>query len=197
MGDLKKEFRSRACQQRQLLKSDFLQKASVLICESLSGLPSVRSAQNILAFWPIEGKNEIDLRSFILHENGLGKSIFLPSIKEPTEGLLTIRQFCSTTNLTPGPFHTLEPLGSDVPAEIIDIVIVPGLLFDEQGYRIGYGGGFYDRLLSSVRYDSLSIGVCIDEFIQRDLARETHDIAVKLVLSEVRTIDPAKTVTAK
>ena len=70
------------------------------------------------------------------------------------------------------------------------ICIVPAFMFDKNGYRLGYGKGYYDRYLS--RYKGLTIGICYDENITDELFHGKFDRAVDLVLSEKRILTVEK-----
>ncbi len=79
--------------------------------------------------------------------------------------------------------------------ETIDLVIVPALAFDERGYRLGYGGGYYDRFLPRLRPDCVTIGLTLDALVVPILPTEPHDIPVQIVVTERRVIRRADTTT--
>ncbi len=68
-----------------------------------------------------------------------------------------------------------------MPFDLVEFVIVPGLAFTPDGYRLGYGGGFYDRFLSLVQ--APNAGVCFAEQIVPELPVEAHDVRVQRVIS--------------
>jgi len=78
-------------------------------------------------------------------------------------------------------YAVCEKSGIDIPAEKIDLTLVPGMAFDCDGYRLGYGGGYYDRFLA---IKNLSIGLCRAEFFMECLPRELHDMPVNIVLTD-------------
>jgi 5-formyltetrahydrofolate cyclo-ligase len=106
---------------------------------------------NVSAFWPIEG--EIDLRGLLdaLHEAGCQS--LLPVVVAPAAPL-EFRQWKPGIELIKSAFGVMEPGPEAAPARP-DIVIVPLLSFDDFGYRLGYGGGYYDRTLAALRADGL------------------------------------------
>ncbi|MDR3149001.1 MAG: hypothetical protein LBT88_03145 [Oscillospiraceae bacterium] len=69
-----------------------------------------------------------------------------------------------------------------------DIIIVPGLTFDKNGYRIGKGGGFYDRLLAKAPM-ALSVGLARDELLANEVPRENHDRRVDCIITETQIFD--------
>ena len=72
-----------------------------------------------------------------------------------------------------------------------DVVLVPGIAWDIQGYRIGYGGGYYDRSLNSMTTENKTIGLAFEFQIIPDLPRSVHDRHVDKLVTEVRTLDTA------
>lgn len=71
----------------------------------------------------------------------------------------------------------------------LDVVVVPGLCFDARGHRLGYGAGYYDRFLSTLRPDALRVGVAFDAQVIDHVPNEAHDERVDLLLTEERVID--------
>lgn len=85
----------------------------------------------------------------------------------------------------------LEPVGgTEVPLEEIQFVIVPGLAFDEDGNRLGQGGGHYDRFLSQTH--ALRVGYCFQTQMVRRLEPEPHDVKMDYICTEIYTYDCAK-----
>ena len=89
------------------------------------------------------------------------------------------RRWRPDTALGEGPMHVLEPLeGEIVEDRDIDTVLVPGLAFDRRGHRLGFGGGWYDRMLARCRPDALFCAVAFEEQIFEEVPAEPHDIQV-------------------
>lgn len=92
-------------------------------------------------------------------------------------------------DLQAGPMGIREPRpGRDVPLADIDLFLVPGVAFDLSGFRMGYGGGYYDTTLARAREDARRIGLCFDEELLDRLPAETHDVPVDAVVTEARAI---------
>lgn len=66
------------------------------------------------------------------------------------------------------------------------ITIVPALSFDKNGYRLGYGGGYYDRFLS--QYNGTSVGICYDEMMSNRIPTDKHDKNVDIIITDKQTI---------
>ncbi|HXF36758.1 MAG TPA: 5-formyltetrahydrofolate cyclo-ligase, partial [Actinomycetota bacterium] len=98
----------------------------------------------------------------------------------------------------PQPFHpsahraaygALEPAGGEVlsPQEL-DAVVVPGLAFDRRGYRVGYGGGFFDRFLPRTRPDAFRVGICFHLQLVEEVPHGAGDEPVDAVVTEREVI---------
>ena len=143
------------------------------------------------AFYMAKGK-EVSLSKTI------GKSfledikVFLPKtwLKERK---LTFHRVYSFSDLVPGPFGLLEPNPKNEEADLssLEVILVPGVVFDVKGYRIGYGGGFYDRVLKETR--ALKVGVCYSFQLVESLPVEPHDVPVDLIITEDGIIQCQKT----
>ena len=84
-----------------------------------------------------------------------------------------------------GPFGILEPLDSPrVDARHLRVVVVPGVVFDRRGGRLGHGGGHFDRLLSQT--SGLLVGLCMEDCLIEAVPLEPHDVAVDVVVTEKR-----------
>ena len=130
-----------------------------------------KNSQNVMLFYPLQFEiNLLDLIS----EN---KKFFLPR----TNGLnIDVCPYKKGDKLNVGSFGVKEPKTHPVSAKILDLVIVPALLVDKQNYRLGYGKGYYDRLLTHTNAKTL---VCIaKELIVEKLPVEKHDKKIDIVL---------------
>ncbi len=69
-----------------------------------------------------------------------------------------------------------------------DLIVIPGLVFTPQGYRIGRGGGFYDRLLARWRPRLGCVGVCFEEQLRQGLSLEAHDQKLNVIITDTRLL---------
>jgi len=76
--------------------------------------------------------------------------------------------------------------------EDADIFVVPGIAFDLQGHRIGYGKGYYDKALHRLEGQGKLVGLCYDFQLVDRIAGEPHDVKMDLILSEKRVVRPEK-----
>jgi len=135
-----------------------------------------------LAFYMAKGK-EVSLSKAIGKFFVEGKKVYLPKtwLKERR---LTFHRVYSFSDLVPGPFGLLEPNPKNEEADLgsLEVIFIPGLGFDVKGYRLGYGGGFYDRVLRET--SALKVGVCYSFQLVESLPVEPHDVPVDLIITE-------------
>ena len=157
------------------------------ICDKICSLASFRFADTVLLYSPIG--SEIDLTPVALRALELGKRIAFP-ICDTEHRVMTFKYVFTLDDLNVGTYSIPEP---DIEAESFGgeenaICIVPALAFDKDGYRLGYGGGYYDKFLKIFR--GVSLGVAYDSLIADALPRGIYDMPVNIILTERRNIVP-------
>ncbi len=185
----KENLRREMIAQRNNLKPEEITKKSKIIGEKLFALPEIKKAKTILFF--VSFRNEVETRPLIEKSISLGKRVILPRInKEKKE--LDLYAINNLEELIPGTWNIPEPdprKTNIVTLKEIDTVIVPGVVFDENGNRIGYGGGYYDRLLSKIfQTHKTFIGLCFDFQIKKSIPQEANDVRINFLLTEKRSL---------
>ena len=107
---------------------------------------------------------------------------------EPEENVLSFR-LVDPGAMVDGPMGLREPPADAPRADALDVVIVPCLLVESRGYRLGYGGGWYDRTLPAVCPPALSIAVGYDFQLAAEVPIDEGDVAVARVVTESRAFD--------
>lgn len=160
---------------------------STAILEKLLEDPIFQSAQTVgltISRYP-----EVNIMPLIEHCWHLGKRVAVPKC-DPQKRTMTFRLLESLDQLEMVYMDLQEPneaMTTAIYAEDIDLLIVPGVVFMETGYRIGFGGGYYDRYLTGYRGATRSLA--FDMQITDSVPIESHDIPVEGIITEKRIID--------
>lgn len=138
----------------------------------------------ISAFWPMG--SEIDTRPVLRTLHARGHAVLLPRMQG--RGLPLVFYPWSPGNvLEPGPFGVEQPRADGAPV-VPDVCLVPLLAFDSQGYRLGYGGGFYDRTFAAWQADGhevTRVGLAYSEQEVEAVPHEAFDMPLHAVLTEL------------
>lgn len=177
----KNKIRQEILKTRNNLSTEEVEKKSNLIIQNLEKF--IKNAENIMIF--MDMKNEVRITK--LMELYPEKSFFIPQITDSKNREMKINKY-EENELVLHKFGYYESSSSDFYNEnILDIVIVPAVVFDLEKNRIGFGGGYYDTFLKKVRRGNkkaIFIGVCYDFQIVDKIPREEHDIIVDFVVNE-------------
>ncbi|MFC2174363.1 5-formyltetrahydrofolate cyclo-ligase [archaeon] len=151
------------------------------IAERLFEQPEYKQAKKILLYFSIG--SEVDTCR-ILKDALETKEVYLPYVDGDRMGFSRVK---SLRDLEPGEYGIPEPVNKEENnPEIIDLVIVPGIAFDETGHRVGYGGGYYDRFLPMAKANTIALAY--DVQVIKDIPAEHHDQPVKKIVTEKRVI---------
>lgn len=182
---LKDDLRQRVLGERFKLSAGERRAKSRKIEERLFSLEEFQKASSILFYASF--RSEVETWDMIRRALSSGKHVFLPRVKGRGLLLFRIRDF--DRDVEPGAWGILEPKNDSSPAKIddIDLVVVPGAVFDERGQRLGYGAGFYDRLLSS--FGGMTVGLAFELQIVPEVPAGPHDVPVKKIVTEKRVIE--------
>jgi 5-formyltetrahydrofolate cyclo-ligase len=165
---LKKEARQLFREKRKALTDDERVKLDdlLLIQFQVADIPFIHS---LLTYWPIRENNEPDtnLVTEFLRFRNPGLKICYP-VSDFETNLMVAVAIDIDTAFKKTKFNVYEPQSGDrIPADQIDLVIVPLLAFDRNGYRAGYGKGFYDKFLPGCRADCIKTGFAYFEPVDR------------------------------
>lgn len=156
---------------------------SKAIAEKLFALDEFKSAK-IIAFYLSKG-SEVETFEMIAEVIEHGKEVLVPVTNDEMEFM----KFTSFDDLAPAKFGVPEPKTKIPATREPDVVIVPGVAFDLDLHRLGYGNGYYDRALKKLP-NAIRIGICFDFQIVERIPRHEHDERLHKVVNEKRIIAP-------
>ena len=173
----KDEIRRTMRERRRALTSEERTAASEIICAKLAAL----NLKSPIAVY-LASPQEIDLSPFIRKMRTMGVKVVAPRWNGETYELAVLKGLDDKC-LRQGPMGILEPAEAEIvsPREV-EVWLVPGIAFTRNGKRLGYGGGWYDRLLAEAPKDSLKIGIAHAFQVVDDLPSEPHDILLSKVV---------------
>jgi 5-formyltetrahydrofolate cyclo-ligase len=142
-------------------------------------LPIVKQSKQVMMYYSIN--HEVATEPIISKLLEMGKTVALPACtagKNIRAGIIH-----SLDELVPGIFGLTEPSASAKESDPVDfdLIVVPGVAFDKNGFRLGHGAGYYDRFLAQTQ--AYKLGLAYDFQIVDQLLIELHDIPVQALLS--------------
>ena len=181
--NVNKEHQRKISIKKRATLKDKNSNASKTLQDHLNGLINFQNYKIIASF--ISFKSEIStqfLNEFLLNN---GKILCLPIIKNNSETLNFI-EYNLKTKLVSGKFGIMQP--SNLSKEFLpEIIFTPCLAFDENGFRLGYGGGYYDKTFSylkKIKHKFISIAVAFDDQKIDELVHDKYDQKIDYILTE-------------
>lgn len=174
----KTHLRQQFSQARRILAQSLWQENSQRICDHLHRWPPFQRAQTVLAYFSV--RQEPDLNSLF----SLPKVWGFPRCQGQS---LTWHQWRPGDPLQPGAYGILEPLAKAdvILPSTVDLLLIPALAVDDRGYRLGYGGGYYDRLLAQPDWRPvMTLGILFASARVPDLPTDPWDIPLTGLATE-------------
>ncbi|MCJ2165720.1 MULTISPECIES: 5-formyltetrahydrofolate cyclo-ligase [unclassified Pseudodesulfovibrio] len=182
----KKKLRMTLLDARERLSPDAVTESSSMIIELIRTLFEWKNATTALLYWPIKG--EVDLRPLATELWQRDCCVLLPRCRPGADGEMDLACAACEDELVPGPFSIMEPDAQKCPPvhECRPVIaLIPGVGFDRKGNRLGFGGGYYDRLLASEKMrDTLKVGVAYDFQLVEHLPTQPWDQPMDVVCTE-------------
>lgn len=180
MKDVKRKLRQEVFAEIDALPEEYIRLSDQGIFEHVREIPEYQKAKTIF-FYYSTGR-EPDTRKLMEEALKEGKCVTIPKITG--RGLMEASVVSSMESLVVGKFDiATTPDGAEtIPAEELDLIVVPAVSFDKDGYRLGYGGGYYDRFL--IRTKAFSIGLARGKILKEQVPREEHDTRVACLVTE-------------
>ena len=185
MGMLgKKEIRAEVKKRRREADEETLHEKSLQILERFRQLSAYKDASLLLAY--VAAQREVETRLLMRCAWDDGKKVAVPRVDG--DGIMHFYYLRSLKDLEPGAFGIMEPRADCRICEPEEgLLLMPGVAFDEQGHRVGYGGGYYDRYLEKHPH-LIHIALAFEFQIFPEVPSEKHDICPDLIVTENRIL---------
>lgn len=179
----KHEVRRAAIDSRDSLPRHEIRRRSAAAGSRLFSLPEMREARVVLFF--VSFGSEVETRPMLQRALAEGKRVALPRADPETRALAPLEVTDLELDLAPGAHGILEPKPGRPPVDIaeIDLVVVPAAAWDMNGYRVGYGGGYYDRFLALARR-ARRVGLGLEAQVVEAVPRGPRDLPVEVLVTE-------------
>ncbi|MCR5050580.1 MAG: 5-formyltetrahydrofolate cyclo-ligase [Paludibacteraceae bacterium] len=168
-------------QQRRILSPEEVRAESGKVIAQLEQMSVFREAKTVMLYWPIH--NEVDLRPLLTKYEGQKTFLFPVTHRHGME----VRPYDGEDMMRKGRLGVPEPQTETYTGRI-DLILVPGVVFDQHCHRIGRGGGYYDKFLKKYHH-STKVGICYTfQLKKHDIPNLMHDIKMDRVVSPRLTI---------
>lgn len=202
---MKKKIRARLLRKRDSITPELKVQKENAIKKRLFALKEYKRANSLLAY--VSFRSEVDTTGFLQDVINSGKKLVLPVVDSRNK-VLMLYEVKETTELEDGYMGILEPgvrENREVSLSDVDLVIIPGAGFDLKGNRLGYGGGYYDKLLAGIRDQESGvskkeltpkpqrpgpflIALAFEEQLEDKIPSEPHDIKMDIIITDNRLI---------
>ncbi len=185
-------YRAETLKARDRLTPEEREEKSRAICERFFQIIETIPCETIFIY--ISYRSEVDTHGLIKRLLDAGKTVTVPLVQVSSRKMHAIRLINIENDLVSGYYGIMEPKESILSERIIDhsmidIVVLPGSVFDEKGGRLGYGGGFYDTFLAEeILASAKRIAFSFDLQVKKRIPQQTHDEPVEYIITEKRVI---------
>ena len=180
MSTDKAELRGIVRREIAALSQEYIDSSNLGIFQNVTAFPEFKNAETLMIYYSVDREPyTIKIAQFALEQ---GKRVVFPFCYRG--GIMDARLVSNIDELKPAMLGIPAPSAEAeivAPGEI-DLVIVPALTYDRHGFRLGYGGGYYDRYLPQTR--AFKVGVARESLLRDDLPHEAHDISVDCLVTE-------------
>ncbi len=195
MSENAKNLKKQILRLRDEFSTERQQQHSSTIAEQVLEMDLFKRAETVFVY--VDFRSEVKTRTLIRTMFKLGKKVVVPVTMLRERDLLPVQISNLESDLCPGYASILEPVESIrssnyVPPEDIDVIILPGSVFDEKGGRMGYGGGFYDRFVSLKAPQAHRVGLCYELQVVPEAPLQDHDEHMDTIITEKRIIQSSR-----
>jgi 5-formyltetrahydrofolate cyclo-ligase len=185
---VKAELRKRMRGLRHTTPKGACAERSARIVLRLLAMPELASARSVALFFPIAEKHEVDLLAVDAALRARGAEVAYPAI-DAESGVMTFRFVADVDALEERGYGFREPaIGArEAKGDELSVIVVPALVLDTNGHRVGYGAGYYDRTLPRFAPPAVTIAVTYDFQLIAEVAVTDGDVAAQWIVTDKRT----------
>jgi 5-formyltetrahydrofolate cyclo-ligase len=185
---MKKDFRKQVIESRKNKDSEFISINSQIITEKLLSMDCIQQASTIMLY--LDFNNEVKTDQLITKLISLRKTVTSPVTIKDERKLIPYEITNLKEGINIGAYGIREPnkyISNEIDVKNIDVLIVPAVAYDKNCYRLGYGGGYYDRFIERLRDDAITIGIAFDLQLFDSIPKEEHDAQLNYIITESST----------
>jgi 5-formyltetrahydrofolate cyclo-ligase len=185
---MKKDFRKQVIESRKNKDSEFISINSQIITEKLLSMNCIQQASTIMLY--LDFNNEVKTDQLITKLISLRKTVTSPVTIKDERKLIPYEITNLKEGIKIGAYGIREPnkdISNEIDVKNIDVLIVPAVAYDKNCYRLGYGGGYYDRFIERLRDDAITIGIAFDLQLFDSIPKEEHDAQLNYIITESST----------
>lgn len=185
---MKKDFRKQVIESRKNKDSEFISINSQIITEKLLSMDCIQQASTIMLY--LDFNNEVKTDQLITKLISLRKTVTSPVTIKDERKLIPYEITNLKEGINIGAYGIREPnkdISNEIDVKNIDVLIVPAVAYDKNCYRLGYGGGYYDRFIEHLRDDAITIGIAFDLQLFDSIPKEEHDAQLNYIITESST----------
>ena len=190
---MKQELRKELLEKRDLLPMNERLEKSSAIFSILKESDIYKNASNVMLY--IDFRSEVSTKEIINDLLEREKRVFIPLTVPETRQMIISELLDMEKDLALGNFGVLEPIEEairPVDPKILDLIIVPGVGFDKNGYRVGYGGGYYDRFLPKLLPNVPTVALAFEIQLISQAPKDKYDFPVQYIATENKLIQCEK-----
>jgi 5-formyltetrahydrofolate cyclo-ligase len=179
----KARLRKQLLDARDGLSLDFIKITSKEIQDNLRKIESYRYAKTIGAYYSIG--SEVRTQDILQEILNAGKELALPKV---VKNDLVFKKISNFSELEQGNFSVMEPKDKCEVVKNLDVIIVPAIALSQDGFRLGYGFGYYDRHLHGKH--STTIALSYAKQVIKSFSHDAHDVKMNFIVTEDKVIKP-------
>lgn len=190
---MKKEFRKKIIELRKGKDINFIKSNSNIITQKLLDLDYIKNAKTIMLY--LDFNNEVMTSDLVIKLIDSGKKVASPVTILSEKKLIPYQITDLKNGIQYSTYNIREPKPeccSIIDINDLDVIIIPAVAYDKDCYRLGYGGGFYDRFLQNINLNTITIGVAFDLQVFDKIPKEAHDAQLDYIITESRILKSNK-----